>query len=194
MKLQDWKEVNIWERDWWGEGVNTYMEETKQVVYAFAMGLKPFRKNSGVWIDIQGKNILDVGGGYVSLLLKTFNRGENLTVSDPILQYAPDWIKERYNFLGINITDKMGEELLEHTKYGEVWLYNVLQHTQDPVKILKHIKQIAPVIRICEWLDTPAQIGHPQTITKQMLDETLGIDIKVEEVCGKKAGVGVYEI
>jgi len=35
-----WQDDNEWERNWWGNCINTYWEETKQCIYASKMGLK----------------------------------------------------------------------------------------------------------------------------------------------------------
>lgn len=191
---EEWLDVNQWEKNWWNDCINTYMEETKQLLASIHMGLNPKRDGRGVWIDLEEKRVLDVGGGVVSLLLKTKNRGRPCTVADPILFKAPEWVKARYKEAGIETTGAQAEMLDKKLLpvYDEVWMYNCLQHVEDPIAILKVIKQLAPAIRIFEWLDTLPSVGHPQTITKEMLDTELGIDIKTGEVSGAHAGYGYY--
>lgn len=119
-------------------------------------------------IDFKGQTVLDVGGGPVSLLLKAVNvKG---TVVDPC-DY-PQWVKDRYKAAGIEFIQQKAEDYCEG-KYDVCLLYNCLQHTSDPKKIIQNIKKIAKVIYIHEWLDTPISDGHIQTITEDRLNEWL---------------------
>lgn len=124
----EWDAAQVWESQWWKSCINTYNEETKQLVYAEKMGLKrspddktPYR------FDMEGKKILDIGGGPISLLLKCVNvKGK---IIDPIK--FPDWVYARYETAGIEYEIKKGEDIDEQGN-DECWLYNVLEHTEDP--------------------------------------------------------------
>ena len=69
------------------------------------------------------------------------------TVVDPC-----DWppsVKRRYRNYSIHFVRAPGEELdqqhLALTHYDEVWLYNVLQHVQDPARVVANaIARVAP--------------------------------------------------
>ena len=203
MDKAEWKKVNQWEQEWWGDCTNTFIEETKHLKVMSRMGLQAGIQDAHIWHDLEGKKVIDIGGGVVSILLKCKNKGEGCMVVDPILSGAPDWIKQRYLAAGIQVNDMMGEHFKFVTgfkhDYDEVWMYNCLQHVADPIEILKNIKALAPItLRIHEWLETPAQVGHPHTITKAMIDEHLGIDLKGSKADPsegfKIVGHGVYEI
>ena len=73
------------------------------------------------------------------------------------------------------------------TGYDEVWLYNVLQHTQDPEKIIRNAQRAGRIIRIFEWIETRISIneGHPHSFTEQQLNEWLGGEGKVETLNGQ---------
>src|SRR5271169_3785444 len=77
------------EKNYWGDCTNTFLEEQKHFVQAKLMGITI--KGSGFEGD--GKRILDIGGGPVSMLLKVKNLKLGM-VCDPI-RY-PDWVYERY--------------------------------------------------------------------------------------------------
>jgi hypothetical protein len=79
---------------------------------------------------------------------------------------------ERYKEHGIEYIKKGGEEVNEKD-YDEVWIYNCLQHTQDPEKIIQNAKRAGKRLRIFEWL-APSGIGHPQALTKENLDKWIG--------------------
>ena len=156
-----------YEMGFWGNCCNTFDEEQKQYVYAKYMGLtvNHFR------IMLPPLQILDVGGGPVSMLLKVPNLINGLVV-DPI-QY-PAWTLRRYVTNKITVRRAYGENLLLEQGWDEVWLYNCLQHTTDPERIVKNCLRSGKVFRIFEWIDTPIYEGHPHSLTREMLDTWIG--------------------
>jgi 2-polyprenyl-3-methyl-5-hydroxy-6-metoxy-1,4-benzoquinol methylase len=189
------KDDQEFERKWWGSCQNTYGEETKQLVYARLMGLvNTHDGNSPYSFDLQGKSILDIGGGPSSLVLKCRNgRG---TVVDPCSY--PNWVQWRYLHSNIPYYQLSGENFLEKTdvewKCDEVWIYNVLQHVENPELVIKNAKLCAPVLRIFEWMDIPPHEGHPHELTKVALDKWLDAktDIKVNYLNGEGECYGRY--
>lgn len=178
-----WDQDQEWERDWWGNCANTYAEETKQLTYAHRMGLVNSPRD-GMWpvYDLQGKSVLDIGGGPTSMLLRCVNAG-TCVVADPCSY--PLWTRQRYADARIVVWECAGEELHHHSiggQFDEVWIYNVLQHTQDPERIIRHAQRAAPVIRIFEWIDIPPHPGHPQELKAEKLDSWLGGAGKVERM------------
>lgn len=165
-----WKDDQNFERNWWGTCENTFTEETKQLTYGYKMGLTCY-SNNGKWpcYNLAGRSVIDIGGGPVSMLLKCENRGDCL-VADPC--GYPDWIDARYATAGIKYLQARGEDLLDGS-YDEVWIYNVLQHTQDPELIIRNAKNLAPILRIFEWVDIPAHEGHPQELKEESLNKWL---------------------
>lgn len=164
------------EKAFWGDCTNTFDEEQKQYVYAELMGLE----RSGYAFDLHGKSIIDIGGGPSSLLLKCHNLGVCMVV-DP-LPY-PAWTKERYSLKGVTVNVTRGESLTAKN-FDEVWIYNCLQHTDDPCKIIQNARDAAPVLRIFEWIDIPPHPGHPHQLTKNTLDEWIGCNGNTIELSG----------
>lgn len=168
--IKEWESVHqAYEKEGWGDCKEGHVvsEDKKQPVYARLMGLElPF--------DAGGKSILDVGGGPISMLLKTKNFSK-ATVVDPC-DYPLDVIRG-YKNKDIEFVNEMAEEFLSKEKYDEVWCYNVLQHTHDPVKILENMKKNSKgIIRIFEWVYAPPTIGHPQFITREMIENIFNKD------------------
>lgn len=167
-------EPQEFERAWWGDCLNTFGEEAKQLVYAPKMGLvnTPLLGKWPVY-DLAGRSVLDIGGGPVSMLLKCVNRGR-CRVIDPC--YYPAWIGDRYFYANIAYERRNGEDFTQREKwlYDEAWIYNVLQHVEDPRKVIANAKYHARVIRIFEWLETPPSEGHPHTLHAHELNEWLG--------------------
>lgn len=167
-----WEDDQEFERSWWGDCTNTFTEETKQLTYGYKMGLTAY-SNNGKWpcYNLEGLRILDIGGGPVSMLLKCENRGDHCTVSDPC-KY-PAWVSARYFLANISLLTIKGEDF-DKGQWDEVWIYNVLQHTENPEKIIQNARNISPLIRIFEWIDIPAHEGHPQELKEEDLNKWLG--------------------
>ena len=166
----EWEEALQWESEWHGNCVNSYQEETKQLIYATRMGITIERDSrNGPVIDFHNKRVVDIGGGPYSILLK----GKNLsgTVVDPCSY--PSWVLGRYASAGINFVNQKAEEYT--SGYYEIGIiYNCLQHVEDPERIIKNMRQMCKEIFIHEWLDTPKSSGHIQTITEIQLNKWLG--------------------
>ena len=154
------------EKQFWGDCCNTFGEDQKHYIYAHLMGLT----GNYFSIDAQNKKILDIGGGPSSILLKTYNLAKG-KVCDPI-DY-PQWTKDRYLFKNIDVQVIGGEHIVE-TGWDEVWIYNVMQHCEDPEKIIFNALKSAKILRIFEWIDIPAHEGHPHMLTQKLLENWIG--------------------
>jgi len=176
-----WKKAQEWELDWHGDCVNSFNEEKKQLEYASLMGLKtsPTHKTPYTF-DMEGKTVLDIGGGAYSLLLKCRNLGESCVI-DPLMNKYPHWVKDRYEIHGLKHTSVTGENFEFNKVFDEVWFYNVLEHVYDPKKIIDNAKKYGKIVRVFEWLNTPPNIGHPQVLKSDKLDKWLGGEGKITE-------------
>jgi hypothetical protein len=154
------------EKAYWGDCCNTFDEEQKHFVYASLMGVK----RTHFSFDAGNKSVMDIGAGPVSMLLKTINLTKGKVV-DPIIY--PRWTRDRYLAHNINVLVSRGEDI-EESGWDEVWIYNCLQHTDDPGLIIKNALKAAKVLRLFEWIDIPAHEGHPCELTQQSLDEWIG--------------------
>jgi 2-polyprenyl-3-methyl-5-hydroxy-6-metoxy-1,4-benzoquinol methylase len=197
-----WHDAQHDEKGWWDTCANTYWEETKQIVYARHMGIVFSEDERGPYcIDLGTKDVLDIGGGPVSLLLKATKMSRR-TVADPC-DY-PEWVGARYMAQGIDYQKVMGEQvdtITIDTKYDEVWLYNCLQHVDDPQKIITNaVNALKPggVFRIFEWINMPTNTAHPHTLTKEQLDGWIGQSGKTthlsESGCYGEAYFGAFTI
>lgn len=166
-----WTENQSFEAGWWGDCRNTYGEESKQLTYARAMGLIQTPHNGTPHsFDMENKSIIDIGGGPVSLLLKC-RRVKRAKVVEPC-KY-PAWVWARYAAAGIEVSRVMGEEV-QDAGFDEAWIYNVLQHVEDPEKIIKNALRAAKVLRIFEWINVPPHEGHPHELKAEILDKWIG--------------------
>jgi len=167
-----WLEAQCWERNWWGNCANTFLEEQWQVKLLPYLGLQLQQDWQFQYIELGGRSVVDLGGGPVSLLLKARN-GSRLTVVDPCPY--PDWVYGRYASAGIEVVRQQAELFRTDQVYDEAWLYNVLQHTEDPAAICRTARSVARLIRVAEWIETdPPNVGHPHVLDRDRLDEWLG--------------------
>lgn len=187
---QDWINAQIYELDWHSDCLNTYGEEEKQLTYARKMGLSFFHDGKTPYnIDLQGKSVLDIGGGVHSLLLKCLNRGE-CAVVDPILQGVPGWVISRYKEADIDPVMDMAENVGQigypsffgGKVFDEVFGYNVLQHTKDPEQICLNARNVSKMVRVFEWIEIGTNVGHIHNLTESNLNKWLGGEGKVEQL------------
>lgn len=172
--MDAWKKAQEFEKDWWSNCINTYGEEEKQLTYARKMGLTFFHNGKSPYnIDLKGVSVLDIGGSSSSLLLKCVNTKRSMVI-DPLLNDFPTWVSDRYVEAGIIPLSMKGEDLPDNDLFDEVWIYNVLQHTEDPAKIIKNARSISKIIRLFEWIGVKDEHGHPHELTEKGLNEWLG--------------------
>jgi hypothetical protein len=169
MPQHGFKKMNndlTFESNYWNDCTNTFDEDQKQYVYAKYMNLE----RNHYSFNVNNKTILDIGGGPTSILLKTINLKKG-KVCDPL--NFPNWVYERYKIKNIDYQIICGENVKEQG-WDEVWIYNCLQHTNNPTTIIKNALQAAKTLRIFEWVDIPPHEGHPQMITEEFLNNVIG--------------------
>ena len=189
----NWKEAQKFEKDWWSTCKNTLWEEVKQMELAPYLGLQIIpNEYTDMRIPLNGESVLDIGGGPSSILLKCENvKG---TVVDPC-DY-PEWVAQRYKEAGIEYLKIKGEDIDTTKRYDEVWIYNCLQHTLNPKKIVKNALKVGKLVRIFEWIDMRVVPGHPHSLHREELEEWLGGQGKVVKLSDRglygQAFTGVF--
>lgn len=176
---KDWNEAQAWEANWWGNCLNTFREEEKQMIYARLMGLNKYATNyygQRGW-DFGSASVLDVGCGPVSILLKS--KAKRKVGVDPCPY--PNWVKHRYEAATVEFYKVPAED----AKFGFGYtfdigiIYNCLQHTIDPEKIIANMRKYCKVIHLFEWIDTGTSDGHLHNLTEENLNKWLGGEGKV---------------
>jgi hypothetical protein len=168
-----------WEKSWWGDCTLTFGEEAKQISYAHRMGLVN-EPQMGKWpvYDLRGSSVVDLGGGPVSMLLKCV--GGNGVVVDPCPY--PQWVADRYQAAEIDYRVETAEGFRLPDRFSECWIYNVLQHVEDPEKVVASAKANAYLLRIFEWVETETNIGHPHTLHADELNQWVGGTGTLEQI------------
>lgn len=117
--------------------------------------------------------MLDIGGGPVSLLLKTTGGG-TLTVVDPCP--FPRWVARRYREHGVDLIQATAEDYRPPHRYDEVWVYNVLQHVSDPEAVIATAREAGDRLRIFEWTGIPPDEMHPHVLEPEELGRWCGCE------------------
>lgn len=163
-----WEAAQASEASFWRVPANMSYGQVKQEGYVDMMGLEEYGRCARY--DLQGKTIIDVGGGPCSLLLRCYNfKG---TVIDPC-DLEP-WVYERYAAAGIKVIKASAEDWEPDGFYDEAWCYNVLQHVRNPQAVVDMMKRAAKKVRVFEWIDTPTDTGHPNSFTTEDMDKLFG--------------------
>jgi 2-polyprenyl-3-methyl-5-hydroxy-6-metoxy-1,4-benzoquinol methylase len=192
--MQTWKEAQDWELNWHTSYPFHYYEQIKQEVYAEKMGLTIDYPD----LDLKGNVILDIGGGPVSMLLKYKNKNGSV-VADPLMERFPQWVRQRYDDSDILYDDSPGESSLTGSwNRDETWMYNVLQHTEDPQAVVRNAMEKGKIIRVFEWIEEPVSPGHLHTLHEKDLNEWFGGTGKTEKLndrgCVGLAYYGIFKI
>jgi len=156
---EEWKSAQEWERNWW----MTYRNQHPAEITKNSFVSKMMFLNEGV----PDSSVLDIGCGPLSLLLRVpVKRGVAL---DPI-HYGD--LEEEYDKKGIQRLVKRGEDLtVEDGMFDEAWIYNCLQHVEDPTKIIENALTVSKVVRIFEWTHIKPYKGHLHELTPALLTE-----------------------
>ena len=194
--MSTWDEAQAWEIEW-HVCHNELGEQLKTLVYMRKMGFRysPNGKTSYNY-DLEGKSVLDIGGGATSVLLLCSNFS-SATILDPALDSYPEWVKLRYKSIGIDYLSCKGEDLDLSKFYDIALIYNVLQHTEYPEKIIKNALAVSKEVRMFEWVNTFITNGHPHSFTSNQLNGWLWGTGKVEELhesgCDGMAYYGIFK-
>jgi hypothetical protein len=114
-------------------------------------------------------SVTDIGCGPESLLL--YHPAETMFAVDPLEFLESD--EERYKSSGI-IRRIVPAETYIGQQTEEVWMYNCLQHTIDPHKVLGVVTAHAQkVIRIFEWVHVPTDGLHLHKLNEGMIIDAL---------------------
>lgn len=188
-----WREAQKGEADYWGDqeltNDNVKTEIRFQKVYADWMKIPPDR-------NMQGANIIDIGGGPVSLLLQCHHFSAAMVVDPlPLKECSAD----RYKRAVIGYHQYAAEDLLEdfpENFFDEAWIYNCLAHVMDPGLILRQAKRIAKRVRIFEVMIEVEDYMHPWKLNREFFEGIMGkgdvSHVNDEGVIGE-AFFGVFE-
>ena len=88
----------------------------------------------------------------------------------------PEWVASRYEACGIALVTCSFEDMGPYAspRFDEAWIYNVLQHVNDPALVITNARAVAHKIRVFDWIEVDPYPGHPHRLEKKQLDDWLG--------------------
>lgn len=126
--------------------------------------------------NVRGARVVDIGGGPESATLRLPVAAA--TVVDPLT--FPDTDEQRYRAARVHRVFSAAEDFEPWAQweswvpFDEVWCYNCLQHTRDPLLILSRLPRYASAaIRFFDWTGVPADEMHPHVLSDTMLRDAL---------------------
>lgn len=176
MTKTNWEIANHYESGHWEKftaEVDTL--SVSQPQYMESLSIKNDYFESGdLSLNFNGLKVLDVGGGPSSILLRS-NKGHcelhdgfsEGVVIDPVK--ITEHQKIRYEYFGIRFIQDMAENITNYYNekhFDECFIYNCLQHVEDPIKILDGITKVSKKIRIAEPIHIPMDKCHLHTFTE----------------------------
>ena len=145
-----------------GEKIYHISEGIEESFQHYRLSYSYYFRYLGIDPDLQGKSVIEVGPGRISSLLfcKNFSKSYVVEPTDY------DGIDHLYLNSNIEILKQRAEEC-EMPKVDEVWLFNLMQHVQDPDKLIDSCKKAAKVIRFFEPIDLPTNNEHPFSFSRE---------------------------
>lgn len=173
MSHELWTRAQELEAGYWSNA-NVYIDELeKQKTYAHLMNLPTGGVEAAC--AFEGKRILDVGGGPISMTLMYPTIRERVVVDPmPIPEWAHRMVSSRK--LQIQWKVEQAEVFLESlvknpNQYDEVWMYNCAQHVEVAQDVISGLSYAAPVVRVFEWLYMPEDPMHLHMLDSDMFGE-----------------------
>ena len=210
MSNKEWIDANSAESDYW-EIFTCELETFKhQETYIDVMGIRnDYFHAPDNSLNLSGLNVLDVGGGPSSILLRTNNLKGNQhegvktgVVIDPLR--IIDYHKIRYDYYGIKFINDQAENIdLYYNEMGyfdECFIYNCLQHTLDPIKILDKVSLLSKRIRIAEPINVPVDNMHLHMFTEKYFEQYFSKkqfkcnDSEIVRIGGADHYVGLFSV
>lgn len=130
--------------------------------------------------DLKGKSVIEIGPGRISSLLFCENYSDSYIIEPT--EY--EGIEHLYSDPKLHIIKKTAEEW-DFEKVDEVWLFNLLQHVQDPDLLISKCKKNSTIIRFFEPLDLPTDNEHPFTFNLNDFNEYFGESVKIYKSIGE---------
>lgn len=177
MKKTNWQIANIHESEHWEK----FTAEADTIAVAQPQYMDSLFINSDYFdsrdlsLNFRGLKVLDVGGGPSSILLRSNKNHSELhdgfsegVVIDPVK--ISEHQKLRYEYFGVRFIQDMAENITKYYSenyFDECFIYNCLQHVEDPIRILDGITKVSKKIRIAEPIHIPTDKCHLHTFTEE---------------------------
>jgi hypothetical protein len=158
MDLTKWDMAQIAERQ-------QHTMDAQNAIEHYAKSYRQYFEHVGINPDVTGKVIAEIGPADIPGLYYCQGTDKSFVVEPMPSDILPT--------LGVKVR-KAKAENVDYSKVDEVWLFNVLQHVQDPEKIVQKVKK-AKRVRWFEPVDQGTDACHLHNLTHEMFIEWFGV-------------------
>jgi hypothetical protein len=144
--------------------------------------------------DLNQKSVVEIGPARIAGLLFCTNYSKSY-----IIEPTPyDGIDHLYQNKNLKII-KEKAEICNFPNVDEVWILNLMQHVQDPDKLIDIAKKKSKIIRFFEPIDLSTNNEHPYSFSEQDYKNYFGDCVKIYNPCGEpgfhgaKCVYGIFE-
>jgi len=141
-------------------------------VEKYKKGYLQYFEHLGIHLDQQGKTICEIGPADFPALGYCHNYGKSYIIEPMHSEILQEYFIKACNDL--ILLQAKAESCLHQIKVDEIWLMNVLQHTQDPDKIIWKAKRAANIIRYFEPINFGTDPAHLHNFTLEYFEKKLG--------------------
>lgn len=135
----------------------------------YEVSYEHYFRYTGVSKNLQGKSIIEIGPAKVAGLYFCKNYGKSYIIEPTVYQDAIPFYDPEITFI------HEAAETCDFPKVDEAWLFNVLEHTINPTKIVEICKKNCDTIRFFEPDGQGGKdIAHPHCITMDYLKLQFG--------------------
>lgn len=146
-------------------------------------------------LDLEGKSIVEIGPAIIPSLLFCENYSKSYIIEPIEYPQTNHLYKDKLNISFI----REPAEKCKFPEVDEVWIFNLMQHVQDPDLLIKVCKENSKIIRFFEPIDYPVSIDHPFSYSFEDYVDYFGScvrEYKPNELEGfhtSRCAYGIYE-
>lgn len=152
-----------------GEKEHHIHEDIEKSYNHYRVSYGHYFKYLGIDCDLKGKSIIEIGPARISSLLFCRNFSKSYIIEPTIYEN----VEHLYTDSNIVLVRERAENF-DFPTVDEVWLFNLLQHVQDPDLIVKKCKDAANIVRFFEPIELDTDMLHPFSFSRQDFVEYFG--------------------
>jgi hypothetical protein len=185
---------NRWESAQIGEKIYHIQDSVEKSYESYKNSYPYYFKYLNIDTNLSGKSVVEIGPARIAGLLFCTNYSKSYII-EPTPYEGIDYLYENKN---IEIIKEKAESC-NFPYVDEVWIFNLMQHVQDPDKLIEICKKHSKIIKFFEPIDLPTNNEHPYSFSLEDYKNYFGDCVKVYSFNGEigfhqaKCAYGVYK-
>jgi hypothetical protein len=188
VSLTQWREAQFCEK-------KEHCDLVEVSIEVYRNSYKKYFSYVGLNFDLNNKSIVEIGPAKTPALYFCKNYKPSYIIEPTIYEDIMPYFVDKTDLTFI----REPAELCDFPAADEAWLFNVLQHTIDPVVIIERCKKHTNTIRFFEPINTGCDVCHPHDFDFDFFSEHFGKDNTIHyaggpHVCGFHQHECVYGV